>query len=310
MSRSPIRRGPRAVSRFALLFLAAACSNGDEPDAYGNFEADEVVVAAETGGQLRALDAIEGRTIPAGLVVGYVDTTQLTLERAQLLAQREALATQRVETASQLEALDAQREIAARSWARVQRLIAGGAATVQQRDQAERDDRVLAAQLAAGRAGLQRLDAERNALDARLAGASDRLRRATITNPVSGTVLAMYARAGEIIMPGQSLYRIANLDSLTLRAYVSGGQLSQVRLGGAATVRVDGPDGSLDARPGIVTWIADRAEFTPTPVQTRDERAELVYAVKVRVANPNGTLKIGMPGDVTFARADSGAPTP
>ncbi|MDX2184845.1 MAG: efflux RND transporter periplasmic adaptor subunit [Gemmatimonadaceae bacterium] len=288
------------------LMLSTACRDADGPDAYGNFEADELVIASETNGQLRTLRVTEGASLDIGEAVGLVDSVQLGLERTQLLAQREALVSARAEAAQQLEGLSAQREIAGRTWTRVQQLYTAGSATAQQRDQAERDVRVLSSQASAAALGLQRLDAERNALSARLAAVTDRLRRTTITNPVRGTVLAQYVRAGEIVQVGQPLYRIANLDTLTLRVYVSGAQLSQVRLGGAATVHIDAADGAVAERAGVVTWIASRAEFTPTPVQTRDERAELVYAVKLRVANPDGALKIGMPADVAFTTPASG----
>jgi HlyD family secretion protein len=302
------RRG--AASRGALhgtvagaLLLAAACDRAPEPDAFGNFEAEEVVVAAETQGQIQRLDALEGRALEAGEVVGLVDTTQLALERDQLAAQRGAFAAARREAALQVAALEAQREIAERTWARTARLFAKQAATAAQRDQAERDRRVLANQVAAARAGLERPGADLAGLDARLAAVRDRLRRATIRNPVAGTVLARYARAGEVIQPGQPLYRVADLDTLTLRAYVSGAQLAAVRIGGTVDVRTDQGADALASRPGAITWISPRAEFTPTPVQTRDDRTDLVYAVKIRVANPGGALKIGMPADVTLRHA-------
>lgn len=305
---------PIPLHRCALLTIAGlgslalgACTSPDAADAYGNFEAEEVVVAAETQGQLVRLGAIEGQTLVAGDVVGLVDTTQLALERRQLEAQHRALAAQRREAERHSEALDVQREIAERAWARTQRLFAQQASTAAQRDAAERDARVLAVQATAARATAERVGAETAALEARLAAVADRLRRAELRNPVGGTVLALYARAGEVIQPGQPLYRIANLDTLTLRAYVSGAQLSSFAIGDRVTVHVDAAAGPLLARDGTITWVSPRAEFTPTPVQTRDERADLVYAVKVRVANGDGALKIGMPGDVTLgARRTAG----
>ena len=281
-----------------VLFLAA-CNGAPDADAYGNFEADDVVVSAETQGRILRLDAIEGQTLEAGALVGLVDTTQLALERTQVTAQRGAVSLQQREVSQQRAALEVQLEIAQRAKERTDRLFAAGAATSTQRDQVERDVRVLTAQAAASRATEGRVAAEAAALDARLAGINDRLARATLTNPLRGTVLAQYARAGEMIAPGQPLYRIADLDTLTLRAYVDGTQLASVTLGTAVEVRVDGPDG-LTALRGTVSWVSPRSEFTPTPVQTRNERAELVYAVKIRVANPDGALKVGMPGDVTF----------
>jgi HlyD family secretion protein len=282
------------------LILLAACSGDPEADAYGNFEAEEVVVAAESPGRLLQLDALEGRTLEAGAVVGLVDTTQLALERDQLSAQRRALYGQRAEAEAQRTALGAQLEIAERTWARTQRLADGGAATSSQRDASERETRVLRAQVVAADAGLRRIAAELLALDVRRAAVNDRVRRAQVTNPVRGTVLALHARAGEHVAPGQPLYTVADLDTLTLRAYISADQLASITLGDRVTVRVDGAAGALVEHAGVVSWISERAEFTPTPVQTRDERADLVYAVKVRVANSDGSLKVGMPADVSF----------
>jgi HlyD family secretion protein len=138
-------------------------------------------------------------------------------------------------------------------------------------------------------------------VEARVAQARDRVSRATVTNPIAGTVLATYARAGEVVAPGQPLYKIASLDTLELRAYVAGAQLASVRLGQVVEVRVSQGADALLTLPGTVSWIASQSEFTPTPVQTRDERTDLVYAIRVRVANTNGVLKIGMPADLSFA---------
>ncbi len=299
MSSTSIIRASLALV-VTLVVTLAGCNGSPDADAYGNFEADEVVVSAETQGRILQLNAIEGLTLEAGATVGLVDTTQLALERTQVIAQRSALALQQREVSQQRSALEAQLEIAQRAKERTDRLFASGAATSTQRDQVERDVRVLTAQAAASRASEGRVAAEAGALEARLAAVRDRLARASLTNPIHGTVLAQYARAGEMIAPGQPLYRVANLDTLTLRAYVDGTQLASVALGAVVQVHVDGADG-LTALRGIVSWVSPRSEFTPTPVQTRNERAELVYAVKIRVPNPDGALKIGMPGDVTFS---------
>jgi len=238
--------------------------------------------------------------IERGAVVAVVDTTQLALQRQQSIAQRAAAGSRAVEVAAQLRALEAQREVAQRTYERTQRLFAEKAATSQQLDQAERDYRTLAAQVTA--AGAQRTSANMEAASssARVAQLGDQLSKSAVANPEAGTVLTTYARAGEVVQPGQPLYKIADLDTLVLRAYVSGSQLPSLQLGKQVQVHVDRGGGKLATMPGTVTWISSTAEFTPTPVQTRDERADLVYAVKVRVPNVDGTLKIGMPGDITI----------
>lgn len=298
-------RAPVLAAGVALL---AACNGTPDADAYGNFEAEEVVVSAQSSGQILRFVPVEGAELSAGVVTAVMDTTQLALERDQLLAQRSAIAARRTEVAEQLRSLEVQREIAQRSYDRTQRLHAQQAATTAQLEQSERETKVLAVQVEAARAGGTSVGAELTALDARVAQVRDRLARASVTNPVAGTVLATYARAGEMIQPGQPLYKVADLSTLDLRAYVTGAQLASFRIGDSVTVRVD--DGSeLRTYPGEITWVAGRAEFTPTPVQTRDDRGALVYAVKVRVRNADGALKIGMPGDVTL-RAAPGAAAP
>lgn len=317
---SDLRSLRLAVSSAIAVGVLAACDKATPADAYGNFEAEEVVVGAESSGQLQRFTAVEGQTLAANTTVALIDTIAIALDRAQLVAQRKGLVAHRAEVSDQSRALQVQLEIARRARARIERLYAGQAATSAQRDQAEREERVLVAQNAAAGAGLTRVDADVGALDARIAAIQDRLRRATVVNPVNGTVITTYVRAGEMVQPGQPLYRVANLDTLTLRAYVTGAQLGAFRLGSVVDVKVDattgaaatGSEGSASATlrtyRGTIAWVSARAEFTPTPVQTRDDRRDLVYAVKIRVANPDGALKVGMPGDVSLSSAVAAAP--
>lgn len=300
----------RSIVKGALLIAmsgpsVAGCRRDAKPDAYGNFEATEVVVSAQTSGQLQRFTPVEGARIERGSVVAVIDTTQLALQRTQSVAQRAAATSRGAEVAAQLRALEAQREVAQRSYERTQRLFAEQAATSQQLDQAERDYRTLVAQVSAARAQRESAGMEAASSSARVEQLRDQLAKSAVENPQAGTVLTTYARAGEIVQPGQPLYKIADLDTLVLRAYLSGSQLASVKVGQPVQVHVDrgGAGGRLSAMSGTVTWISPTAEFTPTPVQTRDERADLVYAVKIRVPNANGTLKIGMPGDVTLVGA-------
>ncbi len=295
--------GKRRSRSLALLLAVLACNTAAPPDAYGNFEATEVVVSAEASGQLKWFTPVEGVKLAMGAVVGSVDTTQLDLERAQTVAQRSATEARVTAAGGQVGVYEAQRAVAKRTLDRTRRLFEQKAATAQQLDQAERDYRTLVAQIAAGQAQRQSVAKEVAASTARVAQIRDRIGKSQVVNPQAGTVLATYAKAGEIIQPGQPLYRIANLDSLILRAYVAERQLGAVKLGQVVQVHVDQGDGTLLTLPGVVTWVASKAEFTPTPVQTRDERTDLVYAVKVSVANRNGALKIGMPADLALGPA-------
>lgn len=291
--------GTPARAATAALLLLGACGSDDAPDAYGNFEAIEVVVAAQSSGPVERFLVSEGQQVAQGAVAAVMDTTALVLDRQQISAQRAAVSARLAEVSEQLRVLDVQREISARTFDRLTRLHAQQAATTTQLDQAERDHRTVLAQLEAAKAQQRSVGLESAAVEARVAQARDRVSRATVMNPIAGTVLATYARAGEVVGPGQPLYKIASLDTLELRAYISGDQLGAVRLGQLVEVRISQGEG-LVTLPGTVSWIASQSEFTPTPVQTRDERTDLVYAIKVRVANAGGVLKIGMPADLSF----------
>jgi HlyD family secretion protein len=295
------------MRRIVLPFLLlSACGGGPEPDAYGNFEAIEVVVSAQTSGQIHQFTPLEGMRLERGAVVALIDTTQLVLEQRQLAAQRAAAGARRTEAGEQLKVLEVQHEIARRGYDRTRRLPDQQAATAQQLDQAEREYRGLGARIDAMRAQRRSVGLEAASTEARVEQIRDRLAKSRVANPQAGTVLAIYARAGEVVQAGQPLYKIADLDTLVLRAYVTGSQLTAVRLGQQVQVRVDRGNDLLTI-PGTVTWVSSTAEFTPTPIQTRDERADLVYAVKIRVANREGVLKIGMPGDITLGAAAEGS---
>ena len=333
----------RSVGIVAVALMVAACSRGEEPDAYGNVEATQVTISAEVGGRLVSFDVHEGQVLTAAAVVGRVNRSELELQKQQADAQREASESRVDETArqrpiveaqhaaaaaqvnaarAQLGVLNSQLETAQRALDRTKRLVDQSAATTQQLDQAERDVRVLedqrraqtaqieayerqvavhAGQLSAVEA--QRRTAARQATSAaaQVELVDDRLGRTTITNPVAGTVLATYAEAGEFVQPGQPLYAIANLAAVDVRAYVAETQLASLQIGQQVTVTLD-VNKERQSLPGTVTWVASDAQFTPTPVQTRDERADLVYAIKIRVDNSKGLLKLGMPVDVQFGQ--------
>jgi HlyD family secretion protein len=293
-------------TRAAVLVVAVALVScgGQDTDAYGNFEATEITVAAEVGGPLLSLTVEEGDRVAKGAMVGTIDTVALSLERRSVAARRAAGASRAREASATVNALEVQRTIAERDLARTERLLRAAAATAQQGDRAEREARVAREQLAGARAARATATQEIASLDAQVAMIDDRLARSRIISPLNGTVLTRYVEPGEFVQPGQPLFKLASLDSLTFRAYVSGAQLAAVSLGQNVNVRVDGGADSLVTLPGRVTWIASAAEFTPTPIQTRDERADQVYAVKVAVANAGGRLKIGMPGELVLGSGD------
>ena len=276
----------------------AACRGEKGPDAYGNIEAIEVVVGSQVAGQLESFTPKEGNTLSDGDVVAVVDTSALVLQMQQAIAQRSAAGSRVDEVTRQIGVLETQRAIAQRAYERIKRLADQQAATAQQLDQAERDYRTLVAQIGAADAQRQTAIRDVAANDAKTAQIRDQLRRTKVVNPVTGTVLTLFTRRGEFVQLGQPLYKIANLDTVELRAYVNESQLASVKLGRAVTVTIDGGAGGRRAFPAVVSWVSARAEFTPTPIETRDQRTNLVYAIKVRVPNPGGMLKIGMPADV------------
>ncbi|HEX9484632.1 MAG TPA: HlyD family efflux transporter periplasmic adaptor subunit [Gemmatimonadaceae bacterium] len=296
----------RVLRCSACTLLLAACSKADTPDAYGNFEANEVVVSSQAAGQLQSFTATEGATLVAGATVAVVDTTQLALERAQTVAQRGATEARAAAAGGQVGVYAAQLTVSRRNLERTRRLTDQKAATAQQLDQAERDYQTLVAQIAAARAQQASVVREVASSTAHIEQVRDRIAKSRVVNPTAGTVLATYVKAGEVVQPAQPLYRIAKLDTLTLRAYVTEQQLGSLKLGQRVQVHADRGDGTLATFPGVVAWVSSKAEFTPTPVQTRDERASLVYAVKISVPNTGAVLKIGMPGDLRLAPITKG----
>jgi HlyD family secretion protein len=279
------------------LFALVACDNADTPDAYGNVEATDVMVAAQVSGVLTSFVPQEGTTLPAGGVVAVVDTGALVLQLAQVRAQRTTLTARQAEVNRQIDVWETQRQVAERTWQRQQRLYAQQSTTAAQVDQAERELRTLEKQIEAARAQWQTVGRDAQATDTRAASVQDLIRRSVVVNPAAGTVLTTYAAAGEFVQAGQPLYKIAALDTVDVRAWISETQLALVKIGARVDVTND-VGAQRRTIPGTVTWISAQAEFTPTPIQTRDERANLVYAIKVRVPNPDGSLKLGMPVDV------------
>ena len=292
----------RRAAFVAGALLLSACHK-EKTDAYGNFEATEVVVSAEVGGQLLRFEPDEGERLAGGAFAALVDTTTQSLARQELVAQRSASATRVTEAEAQVGVLRAQLETAREEYARTLRLFRAQAATAQELNRWEGEVKTLEERIAAARAQAGAVGGDVGSVDARVAQAEERIRRSRVVNPIDGTVLTTYAEAGEFVQPGQPLYRIANLDTLILRAYVSGAQLAGVRIGAPVRVRIDRGEKEVEELPGRVSWVASQAEFTPTPIQTRDERTEQVYAVRVRVPNPGVRLKIGMPGEVVLAPA-------
>lgn len=295
----------RILSIAALIAASLfGCSPDDiKPDASGTFEAVELMISAEASGRIESLAVHEGIQLVNGQVVGHVDTTQLALKKRQLEAQISAVLRKRPDVATQLAALQEQLRTAQRERDRVQRLRDADAATPKQADDATSVVVTLQRQIDAMRSTLgttvQGLEGETQPLMVQIEQVEDQLRKSRITSPTDGTVLATYAEQYEVTAPGRALFKMADLRTMTLRAYVTGDQFSSLKIGQKVKVLVDQGNGGQRAHQGTITWVSDKAEFTPKTIQTKDERANLVYAIKITVPN-DGTIKIGMYGDVQF----------
>lgn len=285
-----------------LPVLHGCMGNGEKADAYGNFEAVEVIISSEANGKLLSFQLEEGDKLEAGQVVGYVDTIQLYLNRKQLQASIKAIKSKTQNVQVQIDVLQKQRINLLREKKRVENLLADSAATTKQYDDIVGQLDVVEKQIVATTSRLNTsnrgLLGEISPLKVKIEQIEDQIRKSVIINPDGGTVLTKFAYENEVTAFGKPLYKIADLKNITLRAYVSGNQLADLKIGQNVKVKIDQQDGMKELS-GQVTWISSTAEFTPKVIQTKEERVNLVYAFKVLVKN-NGELKIGMPGELFF----------
>lgn len=299
-------------------FLMVSCKNGNSDfEASGTFEANEVIVSAETAGKILEFSAEEGTKLEKNQVAVVIDPTNLQLQSEQVAASIQALGEKTSDLTPYIRTLEQQIEIQKtqvlsfeRERNRIANLLKEDAATGKQLDDIETQLKVAKEQLALTQRQLDQQKAtigtqnrsvlsEQAPLSKRKAQIDDQLNRTKVMNPVAGTVLTSYAEAGEITAPGKALYKIADLGTMDLRAYISGDQFSQVKIGQTVKVFIDNGKDEYKEIPGTITWISDKAEFTPKTIQTKDERAHLVYATKIRVKN-DGSVKVGMYGEVKF----------
>ena len=302
----------RIILYLCPLLLTIGCVPDEvRSDAYGNFEATVTTVSAETGGRLLYLRVEEGQRIAAGADVALVDTTELDLQRRQLRAQIGSVSKQTRTADPSVRVLEDQRRNLVRERDRTRRLVEAKAATTRQLDDLNGQIEVIDQQIRATRretaVANRGILANRDPLVAQIDLLDDKVARATVINPVTGTVLTKMAEPAEFVGPGTPLYRIGSLDTLVLRAYAGATQLQRAAVGSRVDVMIDDGAAGFDTLSGTITWIADQAEFTPKTIQTKEERVSLVYAIKVAVPNPDGRLKLGMPAEVNFGGAAAGA---
>ncbi len=294
---------------FIFLFVLSSCTKeAPRSDAYGNFEAVETMVSAEANGKLLFLKASEGEPLKSGELVALVDTTLLHLQKQQLLASLGTIGKKQQDPYPQIAVLEEQRRNLVRERDRVQRLLADKAATPKQLDELNGQIGVVDAQIKAAQRQVGAVNTgilgEKDPVLAQIKVLDEQIRRCYVLNPLNGVVLTKIAEPSEVVGFGSPLYKIASLDTLELRAYASGDQLPSLKIGQAVTVLIDQSGGGVKPLPGTVSWISSKSEFTPKTIQTKDERVNLVYAFKVKVANGSGELKIGMPGEVRFTSDD------
>ena len=285
---------------FGLLIttsIITSCDkNNDRADGYGNFEAIETTISSENNGKLLAFNIEEGQIIKKGTIVGYIDTIQLNLKKEQLQVSKNVIASKSRGVLSQIRVLKSQQRTATISKNRIENLIKANAGTQKQLDDVDGKIDVIKQQIRSVEIQNAPIVNELKSIDVQIKQLNDQIQKSKITNPVNGTILVKYIEPNEITSFGRPLYKIADLGNMQLRVYISETQLSSIKIGQEVTVKIDGKD-AMKNYVGTVSWIASEAEFTPKIIQTKEERINLVYAVKLNVKN-DGSIKIGMPAEM------------
>lgn len=283
------------------IFGFTSCSDDDKADGYGNFEATEIIISSEAQGKIKNFNIQEGDNLESGIQVALIDTTQLHWEKQQLLASKRTIASRSQGVFSQIDVLNEKLKLAEREEKRARNLFTEKAGTQRQVDQAEGEVQLIREEIKNVRTKNAPIVSEIQLIEAQIGKINDLIEKSLIKNPKKGTVLAQYAETGEVTVFGKPLYKIADLETLILRVYISETQLSDIELGQEVQVKVDSKKEEMKSYPGRITWISSSAEFTPKTIQTREERANLVYAVDIKVKN-DGSLKIGMPAEMWLSK--------
>lgn len=276
-----------------------SCSKDEEKaDGYGSFEATEITVSAQANGELYSFDLEEGQQIDKDVQVGYVDTVSLQLKKEMLYSQQDVIKAQSKGVLSQIAVLQEQIKVIEVNKDRVEKLLADGAATQKQLDDINGEILVRQSQIKSIESQNAPVVSQLKSIEAQLNEVNELIEKSKVVNPITGTVLEKYVENNEVVNFGKPLYKIADLTTIYLKAYISETQLSEVKLGQEVKVNIDSGDG-MKTYTGTVSWISSNAEFTPKIIQTKEERVNLVYGIKVRVEN-DGAIKIGMPGEFNF----------
>lgn len=282
------------------LLIVGACKNGEKKsDAFGNFEAVETIVSSETAGKLLSMEVKQGDQLEPGGLIAQIDTTEIILKKLQTEAQLVASETKKQNVTAQINVLKEQKKNVQTTQQRMAKMFADQAATQQQMDDINGQLNVLDKQVSATNTQFQLIASEMEVVKRQLDLFNEQMTRCQVKSPAKGTVLETYLETGELATPGKPVLKMADLSNLELKVYVSGAQLSNVKLGNEVKVMIDSGAKEMQAISGKISWISSESEFTPKIIQTKEERVKLMYAVKIVVPN-DGSLKIGMPGEVNF----------
>ncbi len=289
-----------SVIAMAGLLLLAGCNNKtDEPDAYGNFESGDVVISSQTQGECILCKVEEGDEIHRSDTIAVIDTTDFYLQIRKLEMQKQAVKAKFPSVTAQVEVQEEKLATLRKDESRIKNMLKQKAATEKQLDDIQGQIRMTEKNIEQIKTQNKSLFAELDVLDAGINRLRDRIERAVVLSPMDATVLEKFVEQHELVMPGKPLVKLADMNEMTLRAWISGNQLSEVKTGEEVTVRIDKRDGGYYEYPGRVSRVSSEAEFTPTVIQTKEERVDMVYAMEVKVKN-DGRIKIGMPGEVMF----------
>ncbi len=293
---------------FSIFTLAITSCKEDKntSDAFGNFDVNETIISAEAAGRLETFTIKEGQLLKVGQVIGSIDSTSLVLQRNEIKANKKTITAKLTAINAEIKVLKVQLSVIEKEHVRVLKLIESDVATQKQKDDIEGNIKIIKSKINAANAQKPAVTAQLTVIDANLAKVDYLISKCIIINPIGGRVLTKLVEPYEIVGLGKPLYKIANTDKIYLKAFVTGTQVSGLKIGQKVAIIIDTPEGDYRSINGIINWISDEAEFTPKLIQTREERVSLVYAIKVGFENnaqlPSGqeTVKIGMPGEVKF----------
>jgi len=286
----------KIITILILTSLISCNKDNNKADGYGNFEATEVTISAEANGKIDFLKLEEGDVLEPQMQIGLIDTTQLYFSKQQLIASKNTISSKSENVMSQKRVLQEQLKTTLIEKNRIQNMYSENAATKRQVDEIDGKVKVIQEQIKSVGTQNAPIISDLKSVDVQIEKINDQIQKSKIINPIKGTVLSKYAEANEVTAFGKPIYKIADISEMTLRVYVSETQLSQIKMGQNVTVKIDS-DKEMKTYQGTISWIASSAEFTPKIVQTKEERVNLVYAVKVKVKN-DGSLKIGMPAEM------------